>query len=65
MKGQKAEITAALVIVAAMIASVVVVMGKAYGSANIVEQTTVGWQPPVIPSCDLEMWDRIRNKCDD
>jgi len=24
-----------------------------------------GWEPPVIPSCDEELWDRIKDRCGD
>jgi len=23
-----------------------------------------GWEPPVIPQCNKELWDRIREGCD-
>lgn len=26
---------------------------------------TEGWEPPVIPSCNKEIWDRIREGCDE
>ena len=22
-----------------------------------------GWEPPVIPSCDQELWERIKDRC--
>lgn len=28
-------------------------------------QSKKGWEPPVIPSCDQELWDRIKDRCGD
>ena len=32
---------------------------------TIVCEKTEGWSPPPIPNCNKEIWDRIREGCDD
>lgn len=35
-----------------------------YQDSHAKEQVIEGWEPPVIPSCNKELWDRIREGCD-
>jgi hypothetical protein len=63
--------TRLLIIILLLIATCKVV-DIAYSSAMEIQQKKheremiirEGWQPPPIPQCDKETWDRIREGCD-
>ncbi len=58
--------------IACFFALLLLVAGAAIGDAayhhfkdsHEKEQVIEGWEPPVIPSCNKELWDRIREGCD-
>jgi hypothetical protein len=55
---------AVLVIGLVLAFAVVEIMTKARAHAlNRPEVVTATWQPPSIPYCDLDLWERVRTRC--
>lgn len=36
-----------------------------YQRSHVKEEISKGWEPPVIPSCNKELWERIKDGCGD